>query len=132
MIERRNGNSLPTQEQISKAYSRFEILLDRHHIPQEEQDERWVKVYEQIESNPMKIIGEIQDDWETTFPTNENSEVDPRSPTTSEHKVSNGKNVSRLGPKIALNKWRRERRIEYYENYKAGGPKKARKKARKR
>ena len=132
MKERTNGKILTTQEQLSKMYSRFEILLDHHKIPQEERDKLWVDIYEQVENNPIEVVSEIQSDWEKTFPADGNTDGKPRSSTASEYKVSNEENVNRLGAEAALNKWRRDWRNESFENSRQGGSKKARKKQGKR
>ena len=131
MIERENGNSLPTQKQIAEAMDRYKILLDHHKIAQDEQDTLWVDVYKKVEENPMQMVSEIQNYWETTFGTNGNRRVNSSSDTTGVSRVSNSNNGARLGAEAALNKWRRDWRNESFENTRAGGRIKARKKARK-
>ena len=131
MKEIKNGNSLTTQEQISKSYRRFEILLDHHQIPQEERARRWVDIYEQVENNPTKMVSEIGGYWDSTFGSNGKEKTNQNSSNNGVPSVLTGDSKSLFDTEADKYIRRRSSRIEAYENTKHGGPKKARKKARK-
>jgi len=131
MIERQDGNSLPTRKQIEAAMGRYQKLLDHHKISQDVQETVWVTILKQIEENPLKIVSEIQGYWETTFGTNGNGRVNTSSNTVGVSSVSNGNDGARLGPEVVIYNRRRNSRIKSFENSKEGSKIKASKKARK-